>query len=58
MCFKRLSLNLSLCNDFEMTKVKHLPKDDAKEAWSKLKTRYEPNTGTELMVLYIEHLPL
>ena len=34
------------------TKTKHLPKEDAKEAWSKLKTRYEPNTGTELLALH------
>lgn len=38
------------------SKTKHLPKGDAKEAWSNLKTRYEPNTGTELLALHKEYM--
>lgn len=40
------------------SKTKHLPKGDAKEAWSNLKTRYEPNTGTELLALHKEYMSL
>ena len=29
-----------------------------KEAWSKLKTRHEQNTETELLALHKEHMPL
>lgn len=36
--------------------TKHLPKGDAKESRSKLKTRYELNTGIELLALHKEYM--
>ena len=52
------------CNDkisFGIVKsanTKLLPKSDVKEAWRKLKTRYEPNTGTELLALHKEYMSM
>ena len=34
------------------------PKGDAREAWNKLKQRYEPNTGTELLALHKEYMSM
>ena len=52
------------CNDkisfgiVKRSKTKAHPKGDAKEAWSKLKQRYEPNTGTKLLALHKEYMSL
>ena len=39
-------------------KTKLLPKGDAKEAWNRLKVRFEPNTGTELLTLNKSYMSL
>ena len=39
-------------------KTKKLPKGDAKEAWNRLKVRFEPNTGTELLTLNKSYMSL
>ena len=39
-------------------KTKDLKRGDAKLAWERLKTRYEPNTGTELLALNKEYMSM
>ena len=39
-------------------KTENLKKGDAKLAWERLKTRYEPNTGTELLALNKEYMSM
>ena len=39
-------------------KTNDLKKGDAKIAWERLKTRYEPNTGTELLALNKEYMSM
>ena len=56
-------LILSCCENFSLgvekiAKRNYLPKRDVKEACSKLKTRYESNTGTELLTLHKEYMSL
>ena len=39
-------------------KTKTDTKENAREVWNKLKQRYEPNTGTELLALHKEYMSL
>ena len=39
-------------------KTEDLKRGDAKMAWERLKTRYEPNTGTELLALNKEYMSM
>ena len=56
-------LILSCCDKISFGIVKGAknqvhPKGDAREAWTRLKQRYEPNTGTELLSLHKEYMSL